>query len=104
MRPVTFKWNAKNAVADDLPQYDEGSSDPVYGEGKAHHGFIAQEVEDVIANHPEIVEGNSITDIDAQGVHSLADGALMPMMVRAVQELSSQVDELKAEIQTLKGE
>jgi len=26
------------------------------------------------------------------------------MMVRAVQELSTQVDELKAEIQTLKGE
>jgi len=68
---------------------------PCVGKGKKVHGFIAQEVENVIANHPEVVEGNSITDVDAQGVHSLADGALMPMMVKAVQELSAKVEELE---------
>ena len=41
LRPVTFKWNAKNAIANSLPQYDADSSDPVYGSGKAHHGFYS---------------------------------------------------------------
>ena len=72
---------------------------PCVGKGKKVHGFIAQEVEDVIVNHPEIVEGNSITDVDAQGVHSLAEGALMPMMVKAVQELSAEVEELKKQLE-----
>ena len=29
---------------------------------------------------------------------------LLPVAIKAIQELSSQIDELKAEIQTLKGE
>ena len=40
LRPVTFKWNAKNAVANTLPQYDADSSDPVFGDGKAHHALL----------------------------------------------------------------
>ena len=85
--------------------YSERNDDePCVGNGKKIHGFIAQEVEAVIANHPEIVEGNSITDIDAQGVHSLADGgAMMPMMVKAVQELSTALDAALARIATLEG-
>jgi hypothetical protein len=106
LRPVTFDWKKKKDIPVDMQSiYSHVEDDaPCVGKGKKVHGFIAQEVEDVIANHPEVVEGNSITDIDPQGVHSLADGALMPMMVKAVKELSAQVEELKAEIKTLKGE
>jgi hypothetical protein len=83
LRPVTFDWKKKKDIPVDMQSiYSHVEDDaPCVGKGKKVHGFIAQEVEDVIANHPEVVEGNSVTDIDPQGVHSLADGALMPMMV-----------------------
>ena len=105
LRPVTFDWKKKRDIPEEMQSiYSERNDDePCVGTGKKVHGFIAQEVEAVIANHPEIVEGNSITDIDAQGVHSLADGAMMPMMVKAVQELSTKLDAALARIATLEG-
>ena len=41
---------------------------------------------------------------EADGRQRVAPSAIMSVMVKAVQELSSQVNELKAEIQILKGE
>ena len=105
LRPVTFDWKKKRDIPEDMKSnYSHVADDaPCVGSGKKVHGFIAQEVEAVIANHPEVVEGNSITDIDAQGVHSLADGAMMPMMVKAVQELSTKLDAALARIEELEG-
>jgi hypothetical protein len=105
LRPVTFDWKKKRDIPEDMKfNYSQVADDaPCVGNGKKVHGFIAQEVEAVIANHPEVVEGNSITDIDAQGVHSLADGAMMPMMVKAVQELSTKLDAALARIEELEG-
>ena len=96
LRPVTFKWNAKNEIAEDLPQYDADSSDPVQGAGKAYHGFIAQEVKAVIDNHVDVVEGNGIWHEDPDGTQMLGKGDLVPMLVKAVQELSAKIAELEA--------
>jgi len=96
LRPVTFKWNAKNAVADDLPQYDKDSSDPVYGEGKSHHGFIAQEVKTVIDANSDIANGHNIWVEDPDGTQQVAPSALIPMLVKAIQELSAEVEKLKS--------
>ena len=79
LRPVTFKWNAKDAIADNLPQYDKDSSDPVYGEGKAHHGFIAQEVKTVIDANSDVVDGHNIWSEDPDGTQQVAPSALIPM-------------------------
>ena len=96
LRPVTFKWNSKNAIADDLPQYDKDSSDPVYGEGKAHHGFIAQEVKTVIDANSDVVDGHNIWNEDPEGTQQLAPASLIPMLVKAIQELSAEVETLKS--------
>ena len=96
LRPVTFKWNAKNEVAEDLSQYDADSSDPIFGEGKAHHGFIAQEVKAVIDDHSDVLDGNNIWHEDPDGTQQLSQGNLVPMLVRAIQELSARVEELEA--------
>jgi len=103
LRPVTFKWNAKNAIADSLPQYVANSSDPVYGEGKAHHGFIAQEVKTVIDNHSDVVNGHNIWGEDPDGTQQIAPSALIPMLTKAVQELSTALDAALARITTLEG-
>ena len=43
-------------------------------------------------------------DVRETGQQEVAPTALIPMLVKALQELSTQVDELKSEIKTLKGE
>ena len=96
LRPITFKWNAKNEVAEDLPQHDADSSDPIFGEGKAHHGFIAQEVKSVIDDHSDVLDGNNIWHEDPDGTQQLSQGNLVPMLVKAVQELSAKITELEA--------
>ena len=96
LRPITFKWNAKNEVAEDLPQHDADSSDPIFGEGKAHHGFIAQEVKAVIDDHSDVLDGNNIWHEDPDGTQQLSQGNLVPMLVKAVQELSAKIAELEA--------
>ena len=59
-----------------------------------HLGLIAQEVEAVF---PEIVSESSITGM--KGVNYVE---LIPVLVKAIQEQQSQIEILKAEIQTLK--
>jgi len=59
-------------------------------------GFIAQDVKKII---PELIK-----DIDeSESFYSLDDGKLVSVLVKAVQELSSQVTDLKKEIEDLKG-
>jgi len=103
LRPVTFKWNAKNAIANSLSQYDADSSSPVYGEGKAHHGFIAQEVKTVIDAHSDVVDGHNLWNTDPDGTQQVAQGALVPMLVKAIQEQNALIEALTARIKNLEG-
>ena len=103
LRPVTFKWNAKNEVAEDLPQYDADSSDPIFGEGKAHHGFIAQEVKAVIDDHSDVLDGNNIWHEDPDGTQQMSQGNLVPMLVKAIQEQNTLIESLTTRITTLEG-
>jgi hypothetical protein len=103
LRPVTFKWQLKNAVESSLPQYDANSSDPIYGEGNAHHGFIAQEVKTVIDSHSDVVNGHNVWHEDPDGTQQVAPGALVPMLVKAIQEQNILIESLTARITTLEG-
>jgi len=98
LRPVTYKWNAKNALDSELPQYDPDSSDPVLGSGKTHHGFIAQEVKEAIDKQEGIFDGHTIWSEDPDGTQQIAPAALIPMLVRSIQELSAKVAELEAKL------
>ena len=55
-------------------------------------GFIAQELEEVL---PEAVRGH-------EGNKSIMDNSLIPVLTKAIQELSQQVTDLKAEVESLK--
>ena len=103
LRPVTFKWNAKNAIANTLPKYDASSSDPVYGDGKAHHGFIAQEVKTVIDAHSDVANGHNIWVEDPDGTQQVAPSALIPMLVKSIQEQNALIEALTTRITTLEG-
>jgi hypothetical protein len=68
------------------------------GDGNDIMGFVAQEVEDAL---PELVHEYKYTDEETK--LALKMGDMIPSMVKAIQELSAQVNELKAEIAALKG-
>jgi len=62
-------------------------------------GFVAQEVETVL---PDLIGGwkhDSLTD-----AKSVRMGDMLPTLVKAIQEQQEQIEQLKTEIQTLKGE
>jgi hypothetical protein len=97
LRPVTYKWAAKNAIDEDLPFYDADSSDPCRGtEGKTHHGFIAQEVKAVIDANSGVKDGHNIWSEDPNGTQQLAPAALIPMLVKAIQELTARIEALES--------
>ena len=100
LRPVTYNWKKEKDVPVDMPNYKEGSDKAVLGHeyGTTLHGFIAQEVKTVIDNHSEIKEGFGMWKEKDDGVQTVADGNLVPMLVKAVQELSQQVEDLKAKV------
>jgi len=104
LRAITYKWKPKKDVPEDMSQYEADSDEPCKGEGKVNHGFVAQEVKAVIDKYEDVIaDGHNIWSEDPDGTQQIAFGNLMPMMVKAVQELSAQVEELKENSHAPKG-
>lgn len=64
-------------------------------DGRAQVGFIAQEVHEIV---PELVD----VPEDSEEIQTLSYGQMTAVLTKAVQELSSEVERLKAEIKELK--
>ena len=106
LRPVTFKWKKEKDVPTNSESYVEGSDTRVMlSNGETNHGFIAQEVKTVMDNHPEIKDGFRMwAESDrADKRQRLGSTALIPILVKAIQELSAKNDALEARIVTLEG-
>ena len=64
---------------------------------KVWDGLIAQEVKEVIDNNPDIKEGFDMwKEDDTDGRQRIGESALIPMLVKAIQELSAEVEQLKS--------
>ena len=98
LRPVTFKFKQKNELDTDLYGYDANSTDTDGYTDEVAHGFIAQEIKTVIDNHPEIKAGQEIWKQapEAKGKRqNVSHIGMIPMMVKAIQELSAKVKALE---------
>jgi hypothetical protein len=85
-RPVQFKWNLRDAKEESTLN------------GTIRNGFIAQELQDLGNNDQhQLVYDENPEKLEARY------GNLMPMLVKAVQELSAQVTALQSELKTIKG-
>ena len=94
LRPVTFQWKKAKDIPSDMKAHVADSEERVMN-GKYNHGFIAQEVKEVIDNH-NLKDGFDMwTEDETDGRQRLGEGALMSVMVKAVQELSAKVEELE---------
>ena len=95
LRPVTFRWKKEKDVPEELRVYKSGSEERVMN-GKYNHGFVAQEVKEVIDRY-DLKEGFDMwREDEIDGRQRVGESALMPMMVKAVQELSAEVEQLKS--------
>jgi len=98
LRPVTFKFKQKNELATDIYGYDADSTDTDGYTDEVAHGFIAQEIKAVLDNHPEIKAGQEIwkqgTD-EKSNRQSVSHIGMIPMLVKAIQELSAKVKALE---------
>ena len=103
LRPVTYKWRQEKDIPDTM-QAHVADSTTRFCNDKTNHGFVAQEVKTAIDAHSEIKDGFEMWDTDVQdGRQRIADGALVPILVKAIQELSAKNTALEARITTLEG-
>ena len=65
-------------------------------QGETMHGFIAQEVKTAIDNHSEIKDGFDMWSADpTDGRQRLGPSALIPILVKAIQELEARIATLE---------
>jgi hypothetical protein len=95
LRPVTFQWKKAKDVSPELKVHDANSDDRVMN-GKYNHGFIAQEVKEVINNYPDLKDGFDMwIEDEIDGRQRIGESSLIPMLVKAIQELSAKVKKLE---------
>jgi len=102
LRPVTFQWKKEKDIPSDMNAHVANSEKRTMN-GKHNHGFIAQEVKAVIDNHNMKDGFDMWTEDETDGRQRIGDASLMPIMVKAVQELSGKIDTLQAENTALKA-
>ena len=94
LRPVTFRWKKAKDVPSEMKAHNANSEKRVMN-GKYNHGFVAQEVKEVIDKY-DLKDGFDMwTEDEADGRQRIGEASLMPLMVKAVQELSARVKELE---------
>jgi len=98
LNPIKFTWKPENELPTDHPYYKE-----INGKDTTTviHGFIAQEVK--AALDAEGCTTFNGWDQGPDGIQAISREMFISPLVKAVQELSAQVQALQAEIATLKG-
>lgn len=98
LNPILFTWKAQNDLPPDHPYYaEENKRDTT----RVIHGFVAQEVKAALD-----AEGCSTFngwDQGDDGIQAISREMFISPLVKAIQELSAQVEQLKAELAVLKG-
>ena len=98
LNPISFNWKKKKDVDSSLTsEYVEGSEEyvrGVTGEQKTYVGFLAQDVKTLV-DSSSLPNGTGLWQEDSDGIQGLSEGALIPMLVNAIQELSAKVKVLE---------
>ena len=97
LRPVSFKFKTKGELDSSLHDYEKDSTEVAGFTSDSVLGFVAQEVKTVIDNHSEF-KGSELwkEGIDEYNKRQrISKEALIPILVKAVQELSTKVKALE---------
>jgi hypothetical protein len=97
LRPVSFKFKTKGELDSSLYNYEKDSTEVAGFTSDTVLGFIAQEIKTVIDNHSEFKGSElwkeGIEEYDKR--QRISKEALIPILVKAVQELSTKVKALE---------
>ena len=88
LNPITFKWDKRH-------KYDDGVPDGTHKEDRTFTGFSAQEL--LAATRAAGIPDNTVVDVSNQDRLMIKETALIPMLVKAIQELSARVEALENE-------
>ena len=102
LRPRTFKYRTLGELPETFTAYESGSTE-VFKNSDTNHGFIAQEVKAAIDADSSIKDGFRLWDDREDGSQEVAEAALIPVLTKAIQELSAQVTALTARLAILEG-
>jgi hypothetical protein len=85
LRPVSFVWNMRDGGKVGIPEF----------------GFIAQELQEA-QSAAGVTVPNLVSEENPEKLEASA-GTLIPVLVKAIQELKSELDLVKSELASLKG-
>jgi hypothetical protein len=93
LNPVKYKHKSPSEFPKEWSAYNADDTTPMGGNDKYKYGFIAQEVKEVVDkyNAPDY----NAWSVDPDGRQRISREAMIVTLVKAVQELSAQVEELK---------
>ena len=97
LNPVTFKWDKRSKYTvydDDMNVVSTSTPDGTHKEDQLFAGFLAQEVKQAVADTGYI--DDVFVDEEYPDQLKLKETALIPVLVKAVQELSAKVKVLEA--------
>jgi len=94
LRPRTWNYRELGDLPETFSSYEEGSAE-VFKNTKTNHGFIAQEVKAVIDADEGIKDGFVLWGERDDGSQELAEAALIPVLVKAIQELTARIKTLE---------
>ncbi len=102
LKPRTFKYRNKGDLPETFRAYEEGSTE-VYKFPETQLGFIAQEVKTAIDADSNVADGFKMWGERPDGSQEIAEAALIPVLVKAIQELSAKNDALEAQNTAIKA-
>jgi len=103
LKPRTFKYKNLGELPSAFNSYTADST-VVFKNSDTNHGFIAQEVKAAIDADSSIENGFRLWDDRPDGSQEVAEAALIPVLVKAIQELSTKVDTLTLHSSVLEQE
>ena len=94
LQPRTFKYKTLGELPETFSAYEADSTE-VFKNSNTNHGFIAQEVKAAIDADSSIKDGFRLWDDRDDGSQEVAEAALIPILVKAIQELTARIETLE---------
>ncbi len=90
LRPRTWNYKTLGELPETFNAYEADSTE-VFKNTQTNHGFIAQEVKTAIDADSGLKDGFRLWDERDDGAQEVAEAALIPILVKAIQELTARI-------------
>jgi len=95
LRSVTWNYKTLGELPETFSAYVEGSTE-VFKNTLTNHGLIAQHTKEAIDADSGLKDGFKLWDEREDGSQEVAEAALIPILVKAIQELTARLEALEA--------